>query len=131
MSYPIAWKGYFNQLENGVNMKIARVNIARDFSPAPAGRNRNDGPYNGFTFRHDVLLRLLRDNEVVEVDLDGVQLYTSSFLDEAFGGLVKYEGMKKEEVLRRLKFVARHRVSDIARIMEKIDSASLPLAKSV
>ncbi len=37
------------------------------------------------------------------MNLDGTTGIGSSFLDEAFGGLVSKEGMPREEVVRRLK----------------------------
>ncbi|CAD85291.1 MULTISPECIES: STAS-like domain-containing protein [Nitrosomonas] len=72
-------------------MKI--INIRENFSRYPAGRYRADGPYNGEKFREELLVPALSEaidkGEKVKVELDGVRGYNSSFLEEAFGGLVR------------------------------------------
>lgn len=65
------------------------INVARQFSRYPAGRYITDGPYSGAAFRDDYLLPALRTGSDVTVELDGVRGYGSSFLEEAFGGLVR------------------------------------------
>lgn len=74
-------------------MKI--INIRKDFSRYPAGRYLADGPYNGEKFREKFLIPALSEainqDEKVKVELDGVRGYNSSFLEEAFGGLVRSE----------------------------------------
>ena len=82
--------------------KTKRINIAKDFSPFPAGRYVDDGPYNGTTFRQDHLVPALREFAHVEVDFDGVAGFGSSFLEEAFGGLIRSENMSKAELDARL-----------------------------
>jgi STAS-like domain of unknown function (DUF4325) len=76
------------------------INVASDFSQFPAGRYLTDGPHSGEEFR-----RLLRDLlgrfATVIVDLDGTFGYGSSFLEEAFGGLVR-SGFKAAELRKRL-----------------------------
>ena len=65
------------------------ITIAEDFSKFPAGRFREDGEASGAAFRDDLLAAALRDAEKVEVVLDGVAGFAASFLEEAFGGLVR------------------------------------------
>jgi hypothetical protein len=69
------------------------ISIASDYSTSPAGRTPADGPFNGQRFRDDILVPALRDaikqNAIVVVDLDGAFSYSSSFLEEVFGGLVR------------------------------------------
>ena len=65
------------------------ISVASDFSPSPAGRYLNDGPYPGEAFRDRLLVPALKSNERVVVNLDGTDGYGSSFLEEAFGGLVR------------------------------------------
>lgn len=79
------------------------ISIARDFSPSPAGRYRSDGPYPGQAFRDDMLIPALREFSVVTVDLDGTSGFGSSFLEEAFGGLVR-NGFTEVELKKKLKF---------------------------
>ena len=79
-----------------------RIVIAEAFSPYPAGRYRDDGDFNGTTFRQDYLVPALRTFDRVEVVFDGVAGFGSSFLEESFGGLIREEGMTKEFLDNRL-----------------------------
>lgn len=77
-------------------MNKVMISIAKHFSAYPAGRYPDDGEYNGTTFRKKVLVPALTDDMQVEVTFDNVAGFGSSFLDEAFGGLIRNEGMTKE-----------------------------------
>lgn len=80
------------------------INVAKDFSRAPAGRFITDGPNSGTRFRNQFLLPALQNGTgVITVELDGVRAYGSSFLDEAFGGL-KRAGFAAAELMKRLTF---------------------------
>lgn len=70
-----------------VGMKM--INIARDFSRAPAGRFISDGPNSGQRFRESFLIPSLNKSEMIVIDLDGTRGMGSSFLEEAFGGLIR------------------------------------------
>lgn len=70
-------------------MKIMTIYVAKDFSKMPCVRLRKDGKKSGEEFRDDVLFPALQSNEKVIVDLDGVLTLGSSFLEEAFGGVVR------------------------------------------
>lgn len=73
---------------NGGDLML--INIAEDFSRYPAGRHPEDGDQTGERFRKDHLEKYLKETqETVEVNLDGAVGYPSSFLEEAFGGLVR------------------------------------------
>ncbi|HNP66163.1 MAG TPA: STAS-like domain-containing protein [Woeseiaceae bacterium] len=65
------------------------LSIAKDFSRFPGGRYRRLGRFSGEQFRDDCLQVHLHSGEIVSVDLDGTSGLGSSFLDEAFGGLVR------------------------------------------
>jgi len=65
------------------------INVAVDFSRYPAGRYIDDGPHSGQRFRDDFLKPVLLNSEKAIIELDGVRGYGSSFLEEAFGGLVR------------------------------------------
>lgn len=86
------------------------LSIADDFWPFPAGRVEADGPYNGEKFRHEFLLPALQAAEnahsVLIIQLDGLKSCGSSFLESAFGGLVRYDGYtpKKLKNLLRVDF---------------------------
>ena len=80
---------------------MTRIQLAKDFNAFPFGRYPEHGPFNGQRFRREFLLPPLRDGEMVEVDLDGARGLSPSFLEEAFGGLIR-EGMALADVLRRV-----------------------------
>lgn len=83
-----------------MNTATKIVDIGKDFTRFPAGRTPSDGPYSGAKFR-DVHLRPALDRkEHIVVRLDSALGYGSSFLEEAFGGLVR-QGYSKE-MLREL-----------------------------
>ena len=79
------------------------VSVARDFSRFPAGRYISDGKHSGERFRA-MLLPKLRAGKVCVV-LDGTMGYGSSFLEEAFGGLVR-SGLTIKQLEDRLTFVS-------------------------
>ena len=68
------------------------LNVARDFSKYPGGRFRRDGPHSGEEMREKLLTKLKElqaDRDHLVVELDGAVGYSASFLEEAFGGLVR------------------------------------------
>lgn len=82
-----------------------KISIAKDFSDVPIGRARSDGDYTGEAFREDYLIPQLRKataNDPLIVELDGAEGYPSSFLEEAFGGLVRHHKEYSADELRRL-----------------------------
>jgi STAS-like domain of unknown function (DUF4325) len=74
------------------------ISVAGRFTRYPAGRYRTDGPFSGQQFREEHLLPILRAGETAIIELDGTRGYGSSFLEEAFGGLVR-DGFSPEQVL--------------------------------
>jgi len=86
--------------------KDITISIARNFSKYPAGRYRTDGEVSGEAFRDDHLVPALQRGIVVFVTFDGIAGCGSSFLDEAFGGLVRDAGMDKAFLDSHLKLVA-------------------------
>lgn len=90
-------------LSLGAAVEDVTIDVGRDFSRFPAGRLRSDGRYSGERFREEFLVPALRKGGRVTVDLDGAVGYGPSFLEEAFGGLVRKEGFEKDDLLARLK----------------------------
>lgn len=97
------------------------VRIASDFSRHPAGRFVSDGPYSGEAFRRKFLEPHLANDEEISVELDGARGYGSSFLEEAFGGLVR-KGFSKELLRKKLLLHATNQ-SLKQEILEYIDQA--------
>lgn len=69
------------------------INIARDYTKMPGGRHIKEGPFSGEHFRETILkpkyLESQKTGEGLTVNLDGGFGYATSFLEEAFGGLVR------------------------------------------
>lgn len=80
------------------------ISVAEQYSRSPAGRLRTDGPFSGERFREELLLPALQTTgEVIEVDLTGALGFGSSFLEEAFGGLVRNGYYSAEQLRARLR----------------------------
>jgi len=81
------------------------ISVAKDFSKTPGGRSRVDGDFSGEAFAEDVLWPKLLSSEVVVVDLSGTLGFGSSFLEEAFGGLVRRHGSEMRDLTSRIRLV--------------------------
>lgn len=69
----------------------------KDFTRYPGPRFRSLGEFSGEQYREEILKPEIMENDLLEVNLDDVYGYGSSFLEEAFGRLVKH-GVPKEKV---------------------------------
>jgi len=83
---------------------MKHIVIAKDFSRTPFGRYTTDSPHSAERFRKDFLVPALKGEEQeVVVDFRGIALGVgSSFLEEAFGGLIRKEGLPKANLKKRL-----------------------------
>lgn len=63
------------------------------FSRTPGGRYRSEGEWSGEQYREEIVEPHLRAGKRVIIDLDGPAGFTSSFLEELFGGLVRTFGL--------------------------------------
>ena len=84
-----------------------------DFSKTPYGRYERDGKYNAASFRDTRLAPAFANPEIsrVNVYLDTVEEgyeYGSSFLEEAFGGLVRKCGLSAADVQAKLNIITIH-----------------------
>ncbi|MGI9337465.1 MAG: STAS-like domain-containing protein [Gammaproteobacteria bacterium] len=86
------------------------INIAKAFSPVPLGRLRKHGKKTGEEFREDILYpsiaRAMGSGDIVVVTLDGMKGFTTAFLEEAFGGLVRVKGLTLAQIDEVLKIEA-------------------------
>lgn len=87
-------------------MKEKTINIAKDFSRYPYGRYRKYSETSGEVFREDHLIPALKEFDKITIELDGTEGYGSSFLDEAFAGLIRGEGLDKNDIQKRLEFIS-------------------------
>jgi len=103
-----------------------QVNVGTDFSLNPAGRFADDGPASGEIFRDRILVPKLMKGSIVDVYLDDAEGYGSSFLEEAFGGLVRNKKFAASDLHSRLNIFSIDE-SMIEEIWEYIDSAERSL----
>lgn len=93
-------------------MEVIKIKIARDFTPKPGPRyiKESDIDNSGESFRDRILFPIFKkaiaENKKIEVDLDGTAGYGTSFLEEAFGGLIRVNKLTHEDILSRLLLVS-------------------------
>lgn len=104
------------------------ISIANEFTQTPAGRYETDGPFSGQKFREEVLVPALRAGKKIAIDLDGTIGFGSSFLEEAFGGLVR-AGFNVKDLHDRLQILSSLSTYQ-TRIWRYIDEAGSRLAKN-
>lgn len=89
---------------------MRRLKVATDFSRTPGPRRRKEGKHSGEEFREELLApaakSAIESGEDLVVDLDDTAGYGTSFLEEAFGGLVRNDGVSLAALLRVLKVVS-------------------------
>lgn len=78
------------------------INIAEDFSRCPGARYPGEGDYSGEEFRTTILRPKLNEaiasHSRVRIILDGSAGYSTAFLEEAFGGLIREDGFSREQL---------------------------------
>jgi STAS-like domain of unknown function (DUF4325) len=77
------------------------ISVARDFTEFPFGRYPEHGPFSGQEFRSRLLVPALKAHRKVVVDLAGARGLAPSFLEEAFGGLIR-EGFSLDQLVDQL-----------------------------
>ena len=84
-----------------------KINLGQQFGRYPAGRYLADGPYSGQRFREEFLIPALEGpDDEIEITLSDARGLKSSFLEEAFGGLVRL-GYLPNDLIRRFRFISR------------------------
>ena len=83
--------------------------LSKDFSKVPFGRSKIDGKDNGTKFRELYLKKWVSDclssNEDLTIELNDLDIpMTSSFMEESFGGLIRFGYVEKPKLLEILKF---------------------------
>ncbi|EAY4678790.1 DUF4325 domain-containing protein [Salmonella enterica subsp. enterica serovar Rubislaw] len=104
-------------------MNTKKISIINDFNKKPYGRYPSDGPGNGERFRQQFLVPALQKFDKVIVDLTGYNRYGRSFIDEAFGGLIRAEKFTKKELDDKLEYYHSELKSFEILIKERIDKA--------
>ena len=98
--------------------------IANEYSKTPGGRFIHEGACSGEDFRKTVLkplyLKCKENGEELAVDLDGGYGYATSFLEEAFGGLVRE---LKDPGVRKIKIISTEEPALVERVDQYITDA--------
>lgn len=85
------------------------IKVAEEFTETPGARYRNQGPFSGEEFIDSLLYpkyeEAIQKNEKLVVDLDGGYGYGSSFLEEAFGGLIRKLKKEKKDFKKPLEVI--------------------------
>ena len=110
-------------------MQTREIDVARNFTPYPVGRTRSDGRYSGEAFRDDHLVPALKAGAVTVV-MDGTKGYGSSFLEEAFGGLVRCCNFEPSQLRERLVIKTEDSLLS-TEIWSYIEEAGRPKAASI
>ncbi|WP_420576806.1 STAS-like domain-containing protein [Ekhidna sp.] len=91
-------------------MQPLRIKIATDFSDRPGPRYIKEGKNSGELFRKEILIGKYREAKEkgtqLIVDLDGTRGYGTSFLEEAFGGLIREENESYKEILDTIEIIS-------------------------
>src|ERR1700677_1029761 len=78
---------------------MTAINVSTDFTRFPSGRFKKNGSTSGEAFREQFLEKPISEGQKVVILLDGTVGYGSSFLEEAFGGLVRKLKLSADKVL--------------------------------
>ncbi|MBC2887294.1 DUF4325 domain-containing protein [Brucella intermedia] len=103
---------------------IEVLDIGRDFTLTPGARYKKHGDFSGEEFRTKLLApalrRVINADGVLNVVIDTVKRsYLVSFLDEAFGGLIRDEGFSLEQTNQHLNIVSSNKRFEKYRILAK------------
>ncbi|MBL4871577.1 MAG: STAS-like domain-containing protein [Robiginitomaculum sp.] len=82
------------------------INVAAEYSATPLGRHSKHGKFSGQRFRDDFLIPALQEYDQIIIDFDGVAGLPSSFLEEAFGGLIRRNAITVSDFFKRVKIQA-------------------------
>ena len=86
------------------------INVAKDYTKTPGGRHILEGKFSGEDFRINYLqpkyLEAISSNCRLIVNLDGGYGYAPSFLEEAFGGLVRELKLKDDLILSIIQIIS-------------------------
>ena len=115
-------------------MVINEINVINDFSKKPYGRSpekvmKGEENGTGLVFRETLLTPRLRESisekNILRVILTGYNRYGRSFLDEAFGGLIRDDGFTYEQLKDFLNIEHKDVQSIVDLSWERIKKAAL------
>jgi hypothetical protein len=110
---------------------MVSINISEDFTKTPGARYIREGNFSGEEFRQKILLpkykECVSNNEKLEINFDGCYGYATSFLEEAFGGLVRE--LQVFNILNNIEIVSYDDLSIMELIEEYVKEAENEISK--
>lgn len=104
-----------------------KIKIVSDFSPTPGPRYEHEGKNSGEIFRKKILFpevsKAILENQPFTVDLDGTAGYGTSFLEEAFGGLIRINGLDYHKIIELMSIITEEEDYLLEDIMEYLKDA--------
>jgi len=111
-----------------------RVSIATDFSLTPGPRYRIEGDFSGQEFRETILKEAMENaiigNRKLVMNLDGTAGYGTSFLEEAFGGLIREDNLSFDLINKCLEIISEEEPFLIDDVKEYLQSANVEKLKT-
>ncbi len=103
------------------------IYVAKEFSRTPGSRYITEGQFSGEEFRVRLLTPAVREavsaRTPLHIVLDGTAGFGTSFLEEAFGGLVRHGVATASDLLKLLKFESEEEIYLIGDIQDYIREA--------
>lgn len=102
------------------------ISLATEFSRNPSARTEDEGKNSGFKFREILTPRVknaIKAKQQIVVDLDGTNGMGTSFLEEVFGGLIREEHLKYDDLKQYLMFISNEEPDLIEEIWGYIEDA--------
>jgi len=103
------------------------LKLAEKFSRTPGPRYASEGNHSGEDFRKNVLYpayeAAVTEGNVLVVVLDGTCGYGTSFLEEAFGGLIRENGIPLASLNQNLRIVSEEEPDLLKEVAEYMDVA--------
>ena len=112
-----------------------RLKISTEFSKFPGPRYPREGEHSGEEFRKTVLFpafeKAAAAKEPLVVDLDGTCGFGTSFLEEAFGGLIRENQIPLSEFRNTIRLISLDEPSLLDEIEQDILEAEEERCKNV
>lgn len=104
---------------------MINFSIATNYTDTPGARYKSEGNFSGEDFRDNYLIPRINqakaENTKVEINFDGGFGYPTSFLEEAFGGLVRKT--KDKDILSYLTFISNEEPALVNEVIQYIKKA--------
>lgn len=102
--------------------------ISKDYVPTPGPRYIKEGKWSGEKLRGELILpifeKAIKNDQKIFIDLDGTSGYGTSFLEEVFGGLIRINKLKYDDIIKVLELKSEEEPYLIEDIYEYLEDAN-------